>query len=196
MKRYFQELPEAEMMSMQAILDAYKNENYKFSFLSFNYTDVLDRIVDLYGTSKIISNRNANASDYIGNILHIHGTINEGILLGVNDESQVLNEEFVKNSLFLDTFIKERINKAIGNNRTPKALDYITQSRIICVYGMSIGDTDKMWWEHIVKWLLKSTYNKLLIYWYTEEEMFNKKAVSKIICVLPTEVALTPVKCH
>ena len=85
--------------------------------------------------------------------------------LGVNDVNQI-NSGFLKNDAeFLDTFIKRRMNNSIGQRKTEHAQKLIEDSHIICIFGMSIGSTDKMWWEEIVKWLNRSDNNKLVIYY-------------------------------
>ena len=42
----------------------------------------------------------------------------------------------------------------------------IDSSVIICAYGMSIGQTDNMWWEYIGKWLKRRDTNIFVIYNY------------------------------
>ena len=57
----------------------------------------------------------------LGSVLHIHGTLNEEMILGVNDIDQV-NSLFLKNNAeFLDTFIKRRMNNSIGQRKTEHA---------------------------------------------------------------------------
>lgn len=43
------------------------------------------------------------------------------------------------------------------------------------VFGMSIGSTDKMWWEEIVKWLNRSDNNKLVIYYKGYNDELDRK---------------------
>ena len=56
------------------------------------------------------------------------------------------------------------MNNSIGQRKTERAFDIINKSRIICVFGMSIGNTDKMWWEALVEWLASNENNKLVIF--------------------------------
>ena len=44
----------------------------------------------------------------------------------------------------------------------------INQSQVICVYGMSIGETDKKWWNIISKWLLSDSHRVLIILSHNE----------------------------
>ena len=120
-------------------------------------------------------------NDYIGEIIHIHGTVNKEMILGVNDESQIKNDLLKKNNEFLDTFVKIRMNKEIGQQKTESVKNLISKSHIICIFGMSLGDTDKIWWEEIVKWLNRDGTNKIIIFWKGYEEVFERKIPARTI---------------
>lgn len=184
MKEFFSGLAIDEVESIKKTMDFYKSEEFLYSYVTFNYTDVLDKIIKLYGTEKKIGthqNGTISRNNLIGNVIHIHGTTDEEMILAVNDESQI-NNEFLKNdSLFLDTFIKKRMNSSIGQRKTEKALDIIDKSRIVCIFGMSIGNTDKMWWEKLIKWLGTNEHAKLVVFWKGYEEALKKKLPSTVI---------------
>lgn len=65
--------------------------------------------------------------------------------------------------------VKRKINDAYGELRTEDAEKIIDESVIICVFGMSIGSTDKMWWSKLVDWLKKNDMRRLIIYTYKKE---------------------------
>lgn len=96
--------------------------------------------------------------------MHLHGTINEELILGVNDTSQIANEGFRNNQLYRQLLVKEEANKRFGQNKTQEARQIIDDSEIICVFGASIGITDKMWWTYISKWLQRSGNHRLIIF--------------------------------
>lgn len=140
-----------------------------YSFISFNYTNALNLCIE--ATKEIfpknIGSHRSLGNDYfhyIDNILHIHGTTTEELILGVNDISQIENEEFINNELYRQWLVKEELNKRFGQNKIQDARNIIDQSIIICVFGMSIGSTDKMWWEYIGKWLKGLDKRRLIIY--------------------------------
>ncbi len=140
-----------------------------YSFICFNYTDALDRCVSLVKKhfSKDISNHRYSGTTYthsLGNILHIHGTLNAEMILGVNDIEQIANQEFRNNISFRELLIKEYTNKRFAQNKIQDMREIIDNSIIICVFGMSIGATDKMWWEYICQWLQKGDLRRLIIY--------------------------------
>lgn len=167
-----------DINSLKQTMEKYKNEDFVYSYITFNYTDVLDKIVKLYSDNNVIANHQGiglSKSNRIGRIIHIHGTTNEEMILGVNDESQIQNDYLKTENIFLDTFIKERMNNSIGQRKTENAISIINDSHIICIFGMSIGNTDRMWWEELIKWLGSNESNKLVIYWRGFEEALKKR---------------------
>lgn len=79
-------------------------------------------------------------------ILHIHGTTTSNMVLGVNDKNQIANKELAENSLFRERLTKTEINNmSYGNTKIERACAVIDSSSVICIFGMSIGATDKMW---------------------------------------------------
>lgn len=178
-------LPMDDVESIKETMEKYKNEDFIYSYIIFNYTNILDKIIALYNkNSRVISNHQCNGgvrSNSIGKTIHIHGTTNEEMILGVNDEGQIKNDFLKKDSLFLDTFIKKRMNRSIGQRKTDKVLETINKSHIICIFGMSLGNTDKMWWEELIKWLITNENNKLVIFWKEYEAALKRKLPSTLI---------------
>ncbi len=101
--------------------------------------------------------------------------------MGVNDITQIKNESLKRDSEFVDTIVKVRMNSGLGQQKVEKAKDIINKSHIICIFGMSLGNTDKIWWEELVTWLMTNANNKLLIFWKDSEEILKKKLPSKLI---------------
>ena len=142
-------------------------EQIVYQFVSFNYTDTLDRIIKAFLSSKKpIANHACQGTGYndtVADPIHIHGDVNS-IILGLNDETQIKNESFQSNGDLTDCIIKERVNNALGELRIETVKRIMENSKYICVFGMSIGDTDKMWWVDIIEWLLKDSSRKLVLY--------------------------------
>ncbi len=176
---FYSDLPELARNSITLTCETYRNEEFKYCFICFNYTNALDQIVNI--TRKLKSPITTHQSNLgvrnnsLGTVLHIHGTLNEEMILGVNDIEQV-NSAFLKNDAeFLDTFIKRRMNNSIGQRKTEHAQKLIEESHIICIFGMSIGSTDKMWWEEIINWLNACDRNKLIIYYKGYKDELHRK---------------------
>ena len=53
-----------------------------------------------------------------------------------------------------------------------KAEKMISESNIICVYGMSLGDSDRNYWKYLYDWLLvKDKVHKLILCVYTAQNV-------------------------
>lgn len=185
MLNFYSELPVEDVASIKKTMDVYKDEDFEYSYITFNYTNILDRIVGLYdGKATEIATHQGKVytrSNKINQIIHIHGTTDEEMILGVNDVEQIGNDLLKDEELFLDTFIKRRMNNSIGQRKTEKATEIINKSHIVCVFGMSIGNTDKMWWEVLVEWLASNENNKLVFFWKGFEDALKKKLPSKVV---------------
>lgn len=182
---FYKELREMEQKSIQSTYNTYSKDVFMYCFICFNYTNTLDQIVDItrklkspiathlfYGNSK---------NHFLGTVLHVHGTLNEEMILGVNDEEQVNNVSLRADEEFLDIFIKRRMNDEIGQGKTERAQELIDESHVICIFGMSLGGTDKMWWEKLIDWLIASEDNKLVIYYKGFEEQLDKRLPANTI---------------
>ena len=156
-----------------------KRESIEYSFINFNYTDTLEKILKI--TEDVVTpdigvheaELGGIYSHSIGKHIHIHGTTSEEMVLGVNDESQIANKQLCKSSYFKELLIKPESNRRYGQNKIETAKAIIDESMIICIFGMSIGKTDKMWWEYICKWLSGNRDRRLIIF-VKKKDTFRK----------------------
>ena len=107
------------------------------------------------------------------NVIHVHGFLDDSPILGVNDESQVKNKALFENPYFRGLIIKEEAVKTKRVHWHRDAEDKIKSSDIICIYGMSLGDTDYKWWEIIKDWLLRYNNKYLIIFLRKDESDLN-----------------------
>lgn len=144
----------------------------RYQFISFNYTDALDKIVNqakkqsFPGTHTYSSTR---YQDELGNILHIHGTLSNNLILGINDVTQIANPTLHDKKGLTDYIVKPSVNDSLGEQQTESAKRIIDNSDYICVYGMSLGDTDKLWWEYLLQWLCGKSSRRLVLYIYDSQ---------------------------
>ena len=174
----------ADKRLVSRILKTYSNHDYSYCFVDFNYTNCLDQIVDVAKKNNPVNAHKFSAStlnENIDTIHHVHGTLDNGMILGVNDSSQINNEELCNEPGFLNVFVKEKMNKGIGELNVEKAEEILGKSIIVAIYGMSIGDTDKYWWEAIGDWLMKSPDHLLVIYHYGNETALKRRNPQRII---------------
>lgn len=152
--RQFKNVPEVEQINI----------------INFNYTSTIEKVIEEFKEKSRVTNI-ANYGVSIKNVLHIHGKLGEdpAILVGLNDPSQINNEEFRKNQDVLDVVIKPETNRMLGNGKERMAKNYIKTSRLFVLYGVSLGETDKIWWEMIGK-RLQDQNARLIWFVYEEQE--------------------------
>lgn len=144
----------------------------KISFLQFNYTDTFERLIRT-SESILLSRIKQTEKNYgvnsLGENLQVHGKIGKYPVIGVSDASQILDKIIRENQSVIDLFIKPNYLDIIQNKTVNelidarKAINVIESSTIICIFGASIGDTDKHWWQPIGEWL-KELDKRLIIF--------------------------------
>ncbi len=161
-------LPVGSAEAVRKIFSGNSVNAYNYYFINFNYSNVLDRCLKTIqdGVVKKRKVGNSELIDKIKDNVHVHGKYGVYPMMGVNDASQILNKELAKDSEFLSYFVKPNFNKRIRMRFQTNAQKIIDDSSIICVYGMALGETDKMWWKYIVDWLTKSSTRQLILFDY------------------------------
>lgn len=150
-----------------------KSENIIFNFITYNYTDTLDQCLEftrkkqeLLGTHKY---GNIVHNHVVGTIHHVHGTVNAQMVFGVNDKSQIAKPEIFDceyGDLYENLLVKQRANQGYQENADTKAKKLLQESHILYIYGMSIGATDKLWWERVCAWLTGNAERQVVLFCY------------------------------
>lgn len=126
-------------------------------FMTFNYTNTLEKILELRDSKVAYSNLSGYGVAF-KEVLHIHSSINgdPAILVGVNSAEQIAKTDFRNNPDILDVIVKPRTNDMFGNGKNDAAMNLLNNSNLIVLFGVSVGDTDKKWWETIGNVLYRS----------------------------------------
>ncbi len=123
------------------------------NIISFNYTHTIENILN-YKPSDVIRGKDENTgvSWQLGSIIHVHGTLDEDatILLGVNDPSQIANAGFAENEEITDILVKPYSNRVLKQEVDVRCRYLINRADIIVLFGLSIGETDIIWWQEIL----------------------------------------------
>lgn len=180
---YYGELADQEKDAVKKSINAVIHEDHEISFISFNYTFTLEEVLEKipldnipsWRVGSVIHRRTINQE-----VIHVNGSMQKYPVIGVNDESQIANKDLLDIPSFKDSVIKPRCVNALGELWHAKAEAQIDSSRIICIFGMSIGKTDAKWWKKLALWLKASESRHLIIYWY-EKQLHSKTAVMKRI---------------
>lgn len=165
-------LNDREKQDFNNLMKGFFAQPYMAKLITFNYTQSLEILLNYQEGRPISSSREYSGNKYaltIQRIYHIHGTINQNMILGVNDDTQITNQNFRKIGALLNHFIKPRMNIDAGTLRDDRSKSEINSADLICVYGMSLGETDKVWWQIINKRLASS--NAVLIIFAVKEKI-------------------------
>lgn len=129
-------------------------ETCYYKLISFNYTNVIQKCSELSQTNLIQT-------------LYIHGELQENrTILGVNDVEQIANENLRNVDEVEVSLCKLKINEFYGEKIQIKAEQMIRSCGIICIFGMSLGETDKHWWNFIVDRLSDNYLKRVIIFHY------------------------------
>lgn len=164
-------LPRQSAKDIERIYDKYKNENITYNFINFNYTSVLEKVLNTI-PQKIVCKRKGSNTEYIdkiGSIVYVHGRSDRHPIMGVNDVSQISNKELANDGKFARYIVKPILNSRLRQNNDIDAENLIFESNVICIYGMSLGETDKQWWNKILAWLYNNANHHLIIFDYDEQ---------------------------
>ena len=146
-------------------------ERIHYAFITYNYTYALDEIIKCCSTSSGFGQHSVGSSIYhdaVDNPLHIHGDLETGIIFGVDNSSQLCISDSVKDRYFEKYLIKERLNNDCGEQRVNRAKQIIDAIKYVCLYGLSAGITDGMWWKYLIEWLSKADSRRLVLFVHGE----------------------------
>lgn len=163
-------LPSVEQEHYRNIISGIR-EVICYRFIDFNYTAYLDKIVDEAKKVKPFGKHIANGGNYEDEIripVHVHGELYDELVLGVNDSSQIGDGKNEAPPQIADYLIKSHVNDKLGNQKIKQVQGIIDNSAYVCVFGMSLGITDKDWWCYLGKWLEKSPARRLVLFMYDD----------------------------
>ena len=148
-------LSPAEVSRIKMVYENLVRTNHFIDIINFNYTSTIDKILGYDSQFLTIapSIYNSSLKTIVRSVIHIHGAINDPIL-GVDNVSQISNEELIKSGDIIGYLVKPLINTTLGSLVDAKAKSSIKNANLICIYGMSLGETDAMWWKLVGERLL------------------------------------------
>lgn len=147
---------------MKDSISAYRNNHHPFQLdiISFNYTDTLEKIFQLLPNTN--SSIQLSTQTFLRTIRHIHMRLDDDdIIMGVNDESQILNKDLINDEL-RGLIVKPYINKELQNLIDIECIKLIRNADLICLFGVSLGKTDLLWWQTIGDRFQKASIRILL----------------------------------
>ena len=169
---YFPDIPKA------ALAKDFSNAQNKitYDFINFNYTNILEE--SLISGNRVLNERTVNTNrtaykvqDVIGDVISIHGKIDNSLLLGVDNYIQIKNESFRDQTSIKRILLKPHMNNELQQGISEKAVSLINRSNMICLFDTSLGNSDTFWWRTIGEWLKSSVAKKIVIFWYSKEKL-------------------------
>ncbi len=104
-----------------------------------------------------------NSSDI--SITHLHGTLDNSMVMGVSNPNQIVNTLFQDNEDIRELFVKPLFNDACLNENNETVNKTIDDADIIIIFGTSLGESDKNWWIRIGERMLQKDSKSTLIYY-------------------------------
>ena len=117
------------------------NEWDTIDYFTFNYTNYFEKALQR-------------------NIWYIHGTITEGIIVGVDSMSQI-NYSNMNYSCIERIMVKPYINGMTRRYYIEELKRALLSVDFLVIYGVSFGETDYTWWKIIKEWLKKTNNHKI-----------------------------------
>lgn len=122
------------------------SQSYKDSnIMTFNYTNTLETILNWSIVPK----------EFINQIVHVHGILDDAIIIGVDNENQISNGVFRNSLRAKDILVKSQSNQVMGYRRQVVCENLIKQAHLIILFGVSLGETDGHWWKLIGEQFVK-----------------------------------------
>lgn len=144
-----------------------RNDEWNLRIITFNYTKTLERILGNPSLPINVSFDDEGPRN-LTQIVHIHGYIGDRMILGVNDRSQIKKPEWHNNQRLLRRYVKPLHNDTYKLDHERLSSELIANSHVICLFGVSIGETDKLWWEKIANRLNANSGIRLIIFYFLD----------------------------
>ena len=142
----------------------------RIEVVSFNYTDIFDVIYSGYMRDNGINGKK---------VAHIHGLLQDDPVFGVDNIKQV-NTIYSLTRKGKRGFIKPIFNTEYDYQRVQYVERLIEGADTICVFGMSLGESDLSWRLKIIEWLRKDANHHLFVYQYSLSEVKAKTVGEKL----------------
>lgn len=135
-----------------------KSRDLYIDVITLNYTSTLETLLNYKNYPK-----NYAGTGQLRSIQHIHGLLDNMMVMGVNDSSQISNEVFNSDMDVVEEFVKPEYNDACMNGKNGICESLINKAHVIVLFGASLGLSDDKWWKTIGGRMQEDNY-PLLVY--------------------------------
>jgi len=150
--------------------NSFNTSSSHISIITLNYTLFIEKLLGFQtGTLLDLPTSAFNGRKaFVGKILHLHENLEHNIIVGVNDESQIANEAFRADPTLREFLIKPVTNQMFGTGVDYECEYIIDNTNLFILFGVSLGDTDKKWWEKIAN-RLQQDEARMIIFHYDKD---------------------------
>ena len=135
----------------QFYLDSMRNQSVNLNFITFNYTNTLERILDFHADKpndfEIRLSGEMTIKVHVKNVCHVHGTLDDAYVFGIDSPSQIEDTEVRRYCERNGGMLKARADEKLGLLNRNRGMNLINQSNRIVTYGLSFGESDTSWWQ-------------------------------------------------
>lgn len=153
------------------------SSQFTYNFVNFNYTNTLQILKNSIDDFRF--DENILLPDI--SELHIHGSINESIIIGIDNVSQLLFDSSTEYDIGRYC-VKREINDLMGNDNEELFSKIINQSDLIYIYGLSLGESDRSRRELIKKWFISNNAHFLVVFQHNPQFTQLNKAYYPSYC--------------
>lgn len=159
-------LPPESTDAIQSVIRSLmaSNKNCEIDIISFNYTDIVERAFGYSGKPITLDKLNTDVSVKLNAIHKVHGSLDKEIIMGVADPNQIANKQLAADMDALDVIVKPNTTALRRDRLCPNCHKAISQADIIVMYGLSVGETDRNWWETVTNRINGYGNARLIIY--------------------------------
>ena len=146
--------------------------------ITFNYTNTIEQILEAGKWSLPVdlgTKNTAGSKRMLQSINHIHGKLSDSeVIMGVNDTSQIKNEQLAKDLSVRSMLIKPETTINRGDLLDDTCERLMRQADMFCLFGLSLGDTDKKWWD-ILSARFNSANVHIIYYAHTNKSVYHNQ---------------------
>lgn len=153
------------------------SSEFTYNFVNFNYTNTLQILIN--SVFALCYNKSFFSSEM--SELHIHGSINESIIIGIDNVGQLLFDSLTEYGIGRYC-VKSEINDLMGNDNEELFSKIINQSDLIYIYGLSLGESDRSRREIIRKWFISNDAHYLVVFQHNPQFAKLNKAYYPSYC--------------
>ena len=164
----FEDLTYPEAISFKKYVSSYGEQKASIDVISFNYTNVFERAIGYEYQTVALEGPFFPQGVSLNRVYKIHGSLQGTIVMGVNDAGQIANDSFAKNQDICDMLVKPQSNSVMGLGFDILSGEMISSADMIIIYGMSIGETDRIWWQRIAERMVSPSVRMIIFYHLNE----------------------------